>query len=379
MLETNATSLEALLAQVALGNREAFDALYRGTANRLFGICLRVLTERSEAEDALQDVFTTVWRKASQFDATRATATAWLAMIARNKAIDRLRSMPARQTRASLDLVDELEDPGASPPQQAQAATERAQLETCLERLEPRRRSLIRARASPARSSAPPFSTGSPMRSWRRGSRHPWARSKVGSVGVCCNYGSASAREHSQLATERKSGRKAPSRRLTRFWPENSCWACWTPPSIVRRRRVWRLDRAFAQRVAEWERSLAPWLADIEPVEPPAQVWARICLRLGGRTVSLRRGGLLAEPRLLACRDGPMPARGGRRDRLVIAGRPDPSPEQPPVAREQPPATAEPGAKPVTPLAHDDGTPGWLASVDAAHGTVLMVPVPHSA
>ncbi len=52
MLETNATSLEALLAQVALGNREAFDALYRGTANRLFGICLRVLTERSEAEDA---------------------------------------------------------------------------------------------------------------------------------------------------------------------------------------------------------------------------------------------------------------------------------------------------------------------------------------
>jgi DNA-directed RNA polymerase specialized sigma24 family protein len=102
MLETNATSLEALLAQVALGSREAFDALYRGTANRLFGICLRVLAERSEAEDALQDVFTTVWRKASQFDATRASAMAWLAMIARNKAIDRLRSMPARQTRASL-------------------------------------------------------------------------------------------------------------------------------------------------------------------------------------------------------------------------------------------------------------------------------------
>jgi RNA polymerase sigma-70 factor, ECF subfamily len=145
MLETNATSLESLLAQVALGNREAFEALYRGTANRLFGICVRLLTERSEAEDALQDVFTTVWRKASQFDATRASATAWLAMIARNKAIDRLRSMPARQTRASLDLAEELEDPGASPPQQAQAATDRAQLETCLERLEPRRRSLIRA------------------------------------------------------------------------------------------------------------------------------------------------------------------------------------------------------------------------------------------
>ena len=145
MLETNATSLESLLAQVALGNREAFDALYRGTANRLFGICLRVLTERSEAEDALQDVFTTVWRKASQFDATRASATAWLAMIARNKAIDRLRSMPSRQSRDSLELAENVADPGASPPQQVQTATDRAQLDHCLERLEPRRRSLIRA------------------------------------------------------------------------------------------------------------------------------------------------------------------------------------------------------------------------------------------
>jgi RNA polymerase sigma-70 factor (ECF subfamily) len=139
------TPLEALLAQVALGNREAFAALYRGTANRLFGICLRLLAERSEAEDALQDVFTTVWRKAAQFDATRASATAWLAMIARNKAIDRLRSMPARQTRTPLDLAQDIEDPNASPPQQAQAATDRMELERCLELLEPRRRSLIRA------------------------------------------------------------------------------------------------------------------------------------------------------------------------------------------------------------------------------------------
>jgi RNA polymerase sigma-70 factor, ECF subfamily len=139
------TSLEALLAQVALGNREAFDALYRSTANRLFGICLRVLAERSEAEDALQDVFTTIWRKAAQFDATRANGAAWLAMIARNKAIDRLRSLPARQVRTNIELSEDVEDPGASPPQQAQAATDRAQLERCLELLEPRRRSLIRA------------------------------------------------------------------------------------------------------------------------------------------------------------------------------------------------------------------------------------------
>jgi RNA polymerase sigma-70 factor, ECF subfamily len=145
MSEMNADSLEGLLAQVAMGNRAAFDALYRSTANRLFGICLRVLAQRSEAEDALQDVYTAVWRKAAQFDPTKANANSWLTTIARNKAIDRLRSMPARQARASLELAEKVEDPGASPPQQVQTATDRAQLEHCLEHLEPRRRSLIRA------------------------------------------------------------------------------------------------------------------------------------------------------------------------------------------------------------------------------------------
>lgn len=139
------TPLEGLLSQVALGNREAFETLYRETAARLFGICLRVLAERSEAEDALQDVFTTVWRKAAQFDATRSGATSWLAMIARSKAIDRLRSLPARKAQTDLELAEDIEDPAASPPQQAQAATDRAQLERCLDQLEPRRRSLIRA------------------------------------------------------------------------------------------------------------------------------------------------------------------------------------------------------------------------------------------
>ena len=137
--------LETLLAQVALGNRQAFDSLYRSTAGKLFAICLRVLVERPEAEDVLQEVFTTVWRKAAQFDAGRATAAAWLAMIARNKAIDRLRAMPARQARNQLELAQDVEDPGASPPQQAQAADDRVQLERCLELLDPHRRSLIRA------------------------------------------------------------------------------------------------------------------------------------------------------------------------------------------------------------------------------------------
>ncbi|MBS0367136.1 MAG: sigma-70 family RNA polymerase sigma factor [Proteobacteria bacterium] len=137
-------SLEALLSQVALGNRAAFETLYRETSSRLFGICLRVLPQRAEAEEVLQEVFTSVWRNASQFQPTRAAAMSWLGIMARNKAIDRLRTLPPDTRRTALEFAAELEDQSASPSQQAEALTDRERLEHCLEQLEPRRRSLIR-------------------------------------------------------------------------------------------------------------------------------------------------------------------------------------------------------------------------------------------
>lgn len=136
-------SSEALLAQVALGDRSAFETLYRSTSDKLFGICVRVLRERPEAEEALQDVFTTVWRKAAQFDASKASAMTWLGMMARNKAIDRLRRLPALATLTTLDMADEIPDPGDAPAQQLQTLTDRDRLARCLEELEPRRRWLI--------------------------------------------------------------------------------------------------------------------------------------------------------------------------------------------------------------------------------------------
>ncbi|HTT04693.1 MAG TPA: sigma-70 family RNA polymerase sigma factor [Steroidobacteraceae bacterium] len=140
---TRSVSLEGLLGQVALGSREAFTALYRDTSQQMFGVCLRVLADRSEAEDALQEAFTAVWRKAAQFDASRASASAWLAMIARNKALDRLRARPARKRLAPIELSEEIEDPQPSPQQQAQTLADRSRLDSCLQQLEPRRRSLI--------------------------------------------------------------------------------------------------------------------------------------------------------------------------------------------------------------------------------------------
>lgn len=134
---------EALLASVALGSRDAFEALYRQTSAKLFGICLRVLAVRAEAEDVLQEVFMTVWQKAAQYDANRASAMAWLTMIARNRAIDRLRMLPTAAHTASIDLVTELTDPKAAPPDDAQSAADGKRLDNCLHELDTRRRTLI--------------------------------------------------------------------------------------------------------------------------------------------------------------------------------------------------------------------------------------------
>ena len=137
------TTLDRLVVEVATGDRVAFDALYRGTSARLFGICLRVLSDRTEAEDVLQDTFVTIWHRAAQFDPDRAGALAWLSTIARNKAIDRLRARPP-MSRAPLAVIEDMPDPGTTPDRDAESVTDRSRLERCLEQLDDRRRSLIR-------------------------------------------------------------------------------------------------------------------------------------------------------------------------------------------------------------------------------------------
>jgi RNA polymerase sigma-70 factor (ECF subfamily) len=139
------TPMDKLLKDIALGNRQAFEKLYRDSSPQLFAICLRIVSQRSEAEDVLQEVFATVWRKAAQFDVDRAGAMSWLAMIARNKAIDRLRSQPQARKFEPLELADEIPDPIASPQRDALVAGERDRLDECMKRLDDRRRSLIRA------------------------------------------------------------------------------------------------------------------------------------------------------------------------------------------------------------------------------------------
>lgn len=136
--------LDTLMVQVAGGDRNAFEALYRQTSSALLGICLRVLGDRAEAEDVLQEAYVTIWGKASQFDASRSRAVTWLGSIARHRAIDRLRAQPAPASRAPVELIDEVADLAPTPAAHAEAATDNARLDDCLQQLEPRRQVLIR-------------------------------------------------------------------------------------------------------------------------------------------------------------------------------------------------------------------------------------------
>jgi RNA polymerase sigma-70 factor (ECF subfamily) len=85
-----------LLDRVNARDGEALGELYDRHSRLLYGLVLRILRDAGEAEEVLQDVFVQVWKRAATFNADLGTPVAWLVRIARNRAIDRLRSTSVR-------------------------------------------------------------------------------------------------------------------------------------------------------------------------------------------------------------------------------------------------------------------------------------------
>ncbi|BDU21654.1 sigma-70 family RNA polymerase sigma factor [Dyella sp. GSA-30] len=135
--------LNKLLQQVGRSDQKAFAELYKRTSSKLFGVCLRMLHDRGEAEEVLQETFTTVWRRAASFDSAKASAITWLVTLSRNKAIDRL-----RQSREELlddpSKLDEAVDEQPTPAAGAETSQEYQRLQRCLDELEPQQQNSVR-------------------------------------------------------------------------------------------------------------------------------------------------------------------------------------------------------------------------------------------
>ncbi|SDF61435.1 MULTISPECIES: sigma-70 family RNA polymerase sigma factor [Rhodanobacteraceae] len=135
--------LNRLLQRTAAGDERAFAELYRRTSPRLFGVCVRVMNDRDEAEEVLQEAFVTVWKRAGSFDPALASAVTWLMTVARNKAIDRLRQRPDMRQQHDVDF-DAMIDDTPGPAHDAENDEEYRRLRACLSELEQQQRRSIR-------------------------------------------------------------------------------------------------------------------------------------------------------------------------------------------------------------------------------------------
>lgn len=88
-----------LLGRVAGGDSGAFALLFDRHASTVLGLLVRMLRDRAEAEEVLQEAFFQAWRQAGSYRPERASARGWLLMLARSRAVDRIRSSKARSRR----------------------------------------------------------------------------------------------------------------------------------------------------------------------------------------------------------------------------------------------------------------------------------------
>ena len=137
--------LRAAMVRLAEGDSAALEEIYNATRVKLFGICFRILGDRKEAEDALQDVYVNLWQRADRYDPDRASPISWLATFAGNRAVDLLRTGKVRGGAVPVEEANPLPDEAPLADALLVDAEQKAQIHTCLSTLDDKVRDHIRS------------------------------------------------------------------------------------------------------------------------------------------------------------------------------------------------------------------------------------------
>jgi RNA polymerase sigma-70 factor (ECF subfamily) len=129
-----------LIGRMARGDRSGLEGLYDRYAQLLFNLVVRIVGNRPDAEEVLQEVFLQAWRSASHYDRARGTPEAWLIMMARTRAIDLLRAARRTLARPEAEPMPEVPAPTADT---GGALEARAAVTSALQDLTPAQREVL--------------------------------------------------------------------------------------------------------------------------------------------------------------------------------------------------------------------------------------------
>jgi RNA polymerase sigma-70 factor (ECF subfamily) len=127
---------EELVRSCAQGDQEALAALYDQSSALVYSVAHRLLSNPADAEEVTVDVYNQVWRTARNFETSRGSVTAWLVMLARSRAIDRIRSS-AKRTRVESPIIESMDLPasGIDPEEATEAGQQRLRIRAAMARL----------------------------------------------------------------------------------------------------------------------------------------------------------------------------------------------------------------------------------------------------
>ncbi len=132
---------QAILKRIALGDRSAVDDCLDAYGGLIWSIARKMLRNSDEAEDAVQEVFIDIWKNAGRFDETQSSETTFVAMIARRRIIDRIRSANRRISADSLDEV--MTEPAQRGDEKIQICVEAREAAKAMNALRPEQRQVL--------------------------------------------------------------------------------------------------------------------------------------------------------------------------------------------------------------------------------------------